>query len=639
MRWIIAIFVLAGAGAAAWYAYFETISTKNAAPRVIAAGGAIPRGCAKGFNVVLITLDTTRADHLGCYGYPHGTTPNIDAIARRAIRFEHAVTPAPITLPAHSSMMTGLDVPTHGVRNNGGFRLDDKHTTLAEVLRGAGYRTAAFIASFVLDRRYGLAQGFETYDDDVNPAGLVPEGNSFQERPAGAVVAAATKWLDSVLANGPRAPFFAWLHFFDPHNPYRPLAPYDVQHPDRPYDGEIAYVDAQIGVFLEYLRGKGVYDDTLFIITADHGEGLEEHGELFHAYLIYDSTVRVPLVVSCPNAISEPRVVADRAVGHIDLLPSIGHLLGVDVPAAIDGKNFFSEDDFTGRALHVETMATLLDHGWAALHGLRRVEDKYIQGAVKEYYDLCADPNELKNQFTSAHPAAATLEQDLAARLLRWPDSEHVAATREHLDPVEAERLAALGYGRFSSPGTNWGTHDPVKMLPYYNDVLRAEQWSRDNKHELAVNEIRRLLAVDGENAGTLYHAKLIYQRAKMLEEAEICLRKALKLAPRPDGYVQLAKLFLEQGILDAPEFDTSLEAAALLDPKDGGIHLVRGDRFAMRALNRGTAVPAEEAKRLLEDAIREFELAIEVDPVRCAAKARDSIARARGFLGRRAGN
>ncbi|MCY2926920.1 MAG: sulfatase [Planctomycetota bacterium] len=251
-------------------------------------------------HVVLISIDTCRADHLGCYGFHRATTPSIDAVAKDAALFYRALTPVPMTTPAHSSMLTGAYPPTHGVRMNNGQRLGESSVTLATVLKQAGFRTAAFVGGFPLDAQFGLNQGFETYDCQFSRTS--DRSKTVSERTADEVNRPALAWLEENARAGDGGKgFFLFLHYFDPHAPYQPPKPYAADFADDLYSGEIAYVDHCIGQVMDRLRAMGLYDNTLVIITGDHGEGLGEHGEMAHAFYIYDSTLRVPLIIRSPG--------------------------------------------------------------------------------------------------------------------------------------------------------------------------------------------------------------------------------------------------------------------------------------------------------------------------------------------------
>ena len=281
----------------------------------------------EGWSVVLITIDTLRADRLGCYGYADIETPHLDRLAGEGILFENAVTTVPFTLPAHSSIMTGAYPPVHGVRENVGYALDERLPTLAEDMSAAGRRTGGFISAFVLDGRWGIDRGFERYYDEfkvqdmgtLNIASVQREGTETMEQ--------AETWLDDVAGS----PFFLWLHLFEPHDPYEAPEPFASRYPKRPYDAEVAYTDSLVGRLREMLEGRNLLDRTLLVVTGDHGEGLGDHGEYFHGFFVYDSTVRVPLIVRLPEGRLGGRRV-DAAVSHVDLRPTILDALGLSSP-------------------------------------------------------------------------------------------------------------------------------------------------------------------------------------------------------------------------------------------------------------------------------------------------------------------
>jgi arylsulfatase A-like enzyme len=269
----------------------EVIAGLETAEQIDARPGQL-----RDYNVLLVTLDTTRADHLRAYGNTAIETPILDGLARRGVLFAEAVTPSPSTLPAHSSILSGLYPFRHGARANGTFRLGDEIRTLAEVMRGAGYQTGAVISAFVLDGRFGLTQGFDDYDDDLS-TGVKYSRHMFRERPAELTAEVASAWLEEHAQKGR---FFYWAHFFDPHATYLPPEPYRSRYAVDPYMGEIAYADERLGRLLEKLEALGVRDRTLVVVTADHGEGRGQHGEMTHSLLVYDGTLHVPLIFSAP---------------------------------------------------------------------------------------------------------------------------------------------------------------------------------------------------------------------------------------------------------------------------------------------------------------------------------------------------
>jgi arylsulfatase A-like enzyme len=286
------------------------------------------------FNVLLVTLDTTRADRLGCYGYTDAHTPALDSLAAQGVLFERAFTPAPVTLPAHASLLTGLVPPVHGVRDNGIYRLRDEAVTLAELLGDAGMVTAATVAAYVLASRFGLAQGFSHYDERLKGQ-LGKPAAFYVERPAEEVTDAALGWLEK---RNDKKNFFLWVHYFDPHSPYVPPARFDSLCPGRPYDGEIAYMDSQLGRLLGALRSDGQYENTLVVVVGDHGEALGEHGEPTHGIFLYNSTVRVPLIVKFPAGEHAGGRV-DANVSLVDIFPTVLERAGLSVPSGIQGRS------------------------------------------------------------------------------------------------------------------------------------------------------------------------------------------------------------------------------------------------------------------------------------------------------------
>jgi arylsulfatase A-like enzyme len=579
---------------------------ESAAP---SAHGAVDS--ARGFDLLLITVDTLRADRLGCYGYERARTPAIDALAARGVRFEQAVCGSPVTLPSHATIMTGLDAPDHGVRHNGTFRLGEEQRTLAEVLREAGYRTAAFVGSFVLDRRYGLAQGFEHYDDRVEEASATPSMGQYNERSADRVVDAASAWIERQLASTDRAPFFVWVHLFDPHAPYRPPAEQAAHFPDSPYDGEIEFCDTQIARLVELLERRDALDRTLVVLTSDHGEGLGEHDELTHTILIYDSTVRVPLIFSNPALFGRGRIVDDRLAGSVDIFPTVTALLEVETEPSGPGRDLLAGPGDPDRSLYVESLVPLLDYGWSSLHGLRRLGDKLIRAPTPEYYDLRRDPAELRNLHATAEEASRLAER-LDRRMADWPDPRAVIDSQATLDPEERQRLEALGYLRDAVAEAPAGDKDPKEMMALWSRMHRAGQLSLAGDDETAIGEIRAVIEQDPTSAKAWYTAVRIYDRAQRFGEAESAMVRALELAPSADGWVILARYALNRGAVEP--FETALDEAERLDPRHGGIYIGRGHRLAMEG-------------RLIE-ARAEFERAVEVDPARSGPHARAQIRR-----------
>jgi arylsulfatase A-like enzyme/Flp pilus assembly protein TadD len=400
-------------------------------------------------NVVLVTFDTTRADHIGDYGVGNHT-PQLDALAAQGVRFAQARTAVPITAPSHSTIMTGKYPIAHGFRDNGLFTLGPEQQTLAESLSGAGYATAAAIGAYPLIARFGLDQGFDLYDDHITVAWenflgdrvAQRDGLFFESRDAGRVNDAVLPWL----AEHAGGPFFLWVHYFDPHQPYDPPAPYDQLFVDDPYRAEIAFADESFGTLRRHLEDLGVWDDTIVVFTADHGEGLGEHEETTHSMLLYDSTVHVPLIVRVPGA--EGNRVVEESVGTVDILPTVLDLVGVDIPAGVQGRSLAPAlvrgATLEPRPLYAETLSPRLSHRWGELRALVFDGRKYVFGPRPELFDLAADPRELSNLVASEPEEASAMQRRLAS-FIRDNAAADLPPPAEP-DEETKQRLFALGY-------------------------------------------------------------------------------------------------------------------------------------------------------------------------------------------------
>ena len=371
-------------------------------------------------NILLITIDTLRWDRVGVYGYRRAATPVLDGLAARGVKFETAIAHAALTAPSHASMLTGLIPPRHGVRDNGAFVLSPNVPSLAAELRRAGYETAGFISGFPLDRRFGFSIGFDLFDDAL-PRGPGPGSRAYVERRADDTTTRVLAWLDgrgrTGQASGAARPWFLWVHYFDPHAAYEPPAEFAARFADSPYDGEVAFVDAQIGRLFQHLGRRGDPAGTITLVTADHGESLGDHGEQTHGIFVYDATLRVPFLLAGPGI--PPGVTSAVVARGVDVMPTLADLAGVAVPAGLDGRSL--RPALTGKTMddapaYVEGLVAERHLGWAPLHGMRTAAWKFIDAPRQELYDLRADVAETTNRFdqrrrpalgrpTSARPA------------------------------------------------------------------------------------------------------------------------------------------------------------------------------------------------------------------------------------------
>ncbi len=494
------------------------------------------RGATGDANVLLITVDTLRADRLGCYGNRGIRTPVIDGLADDGVLFESAVTPAVMTLPSHASILSGLYPPTHGIRDNGDYRLDSDVLTLAEVLKSRGARTGAVVGSFVLDSMFGLDQGFDVYDDALPARGL---NDSFlAERPAGAVTDAALRLLASMQG----ARFFLWVHYFDPHHPYTAPRAFREQYPRRGYDAEIAYTDAEIGRLLGSLSSSGVRDKTLVVLVGDHGEGLDDHGERTHGIFLYDEQVRVPLIVSFPPHVPS-RVRVRSTARTVDVMPTILDLVRLD-PAGtaheVQGASLWpliaQPEKAEARPAYLEAMSPLLMYGWSPLFGIREARWKYVEAPRPELYDLAADPGERSN-LVAARPDLAARYREALAALRREVTRPGTEASPIAPDPETESKLRSLGYaaapggapagGPGASAQQRPDPKDRVPELARINDVYIA---FGAGQYAAAAREAAGLLSTNPDNHSVRFYLAGALMRmgrhAEALEQYQVLLRR-----------------------------------------------------------------------------------------------------------------
>ncbi len=474
-------------------------------------------------NVLLITIDTLRADHLGCYGYDQIKTPHIDKLANEGILFQHAYTPVPITLPSHASILTGAYPPFHGVRNNGSFVLNEKSITIAQLLKNEGYQTAAVVGAYVLDSRFGLDKGFEFYDDEIDHQKDSID-QLYVEREAEHVTQAAMKWLNQ---KGD-APFFLWVHYFDPHAMYVPPSPFMMEYTGRPYDGEIAYTDSQIGILLQYLHTEGELENTLVVLTADHGEGLGEHGEETHAIFLYDTTLHVPLIFYYPVAFPQSKKIS-FLVRTIDIAPSILNLLQFRIPPSIQGETLtgliFHPESVQGDTLtlYCETYYPALNHGWSPLEGLRTDNWKYIQAPTPELYHLSMDANEADNLYTSHSEDAERIFREFSGLKSRISEDGIQWAKGPPLDPQEKQKLMSLGYVWTSTEIKDKEPRpDPKDMIGLLLHLNRAVSFYTFNEFAKAEEELNIILAQHPRDIYARFVLAAVHMKSDNIEKALI---------------------------------------------------------------------------------------------------------------------
>jgi arylsulfatase A-like enzyme/Flp pilus assembly protein TadD len=520
----------------------------------------------------LVSIDTLRADHLGSYGYAGAQTPRLDALARSGLRFETATTVVPLTLPAHSSLMTGTFPAWHGVRDNGGFYLGDDQVTLAEVLREKGYRTGGFVGAFVLDRRWGIAQGFDRFFDDFDLDKFADAASmDMVQRPGAQVVDQALPWLHAE----PDRPFFAWVHLYDPHAPYEAPEPFRSRFPPTPtgaYDAEIASTDAQVGRLLDALTADGRLAETLVVVVGDHGEMLGEHGEQTHGFFLYEPAVHVPMIMAGPGV--PARAVPDQ-VRLVDVMPTTLRLLGIEPPKAVQGVSLLplARGERLGLVAHSESWYPRYHYGWSELVSVQDGRFKYVRAPRPELYDLEHDPGEAKNRAgddKARQEALARALEDIEAKTR----SEAAATGPRPVDPETEERLAALGYVGGSVSRRNLEDRprgDPKDKIGLYNLLKQAGSASVEGRTDEAISKARQALAADPEIVEAYMLLGNFLKKAKRPDEAIAAYRLALDQDDEHQGALfSLALAYKEQGRFD--EARVGFERARALDPKNGKV-------------------------------------------------------------------
>ncbi|HEX7680157.1 MAG TPA: sulfatase-like hydrolase/transferase [Thermoanaerobaculia bacterium] len=511
-------------------------------------------------NVLVITIDTLRVDHLGCYGFTLAHTPAIDKLAGESVRFTDAIAAAPITMPAHSSIFTGLFPPAHGVRDNGAYALGENAVTLADRLRAAGYTTHAFVSALVLNRRYNLSKGFETYDDDLW-AEDDPKLFMIRERQAPKTADRFLQWFGDW--NKSRAkPFFTWIHFFDPHQPYRPSLA-DIAVSVSPYDAEIAGVDRQIGRIVDTLRKTGQLDNTLLILMADHGESLGEHGEQTHAIFVYDATVHIPLMIRYQPAFTPS--VYSAPVRSVDVVPTVLGILGLpggdstdghDLGAAIRGK-----EPAPQLPQYSESLLSEVGFGMAPLFAVRDDGYKYIRAPRPELYDLRNDPHELNNILAKFPRIGAKLDAELT-KLMSDSSRHAVKAAASPMTRETEESLQALGYLASHAERSGMQGMDPKDGLPIHNKLEDARHFAQQKKWGQAEAKCLEVVALTPRNVSAINVLGLIGVKTGDHAKAVKYYQESLAIDPKQFRvFGVLGGIALTEGDLDSAQknFQTAL--------------------------------------------------------------------------------
>jgi choline-sulfatase len=562
--------------------------------------------------VILISIDTLRADHLSCYGYRNARTPSIDALAANGTLFSQASSQIPITLPSHFSLFTSTYPFEKGVEENG-ERVPSEAMTLAAVLRSHGYSTAAFIGGYFLARQFGIDQGFTFYE---SPFARQTEGSGVAaalKRPAGEVLASARKWLASPdSASG--APFFVFIHLFDLHQPYTEPESFRAQYPASEYDAELAYADSTLGEFWQFLKDQGLFSRSLIVFLSDHGESLGEHGESTHGYFIYQSTLRVPLIIHWPDgnwpqgtppAPARPKQI-DEPVALIDVAPTIVQFLGLPPPQSFQGKSLLPLVSAGGAQSTSEVYSeSLYAHdkfGWAPLRSLRVGNFKYIDAPEAELYDLDRDPGEQQNLICGRPTVAQSLRDRRVQLRKRFAGASSGVPRQAEISPEAFANLHALGYLGFSSAyvGRNTSGPDPKARLTEYRQYIRALELSQTGHVSEAAATFREVLDEDSQNLPAHDDLADCYFQLRRLFDAATELRAALALDPYDiQAEELLGSVWLQAG--DKPRAHAEFERLLTFAPGDYTAH------FGLGLL--------DEDVGHLDDSLHDFEMALQIRP------------------------
>jgi arylsulfatase A-like enzyme/Flp pilus assembly protein TadD len=547
-------------------------------------------------NILLVTIDTLRADALGSYG-GRASTPNLDALAARGARFDFAHAHAVVTLVSHASILTGKYPYEHGIRDNTGYRLDRSEETAASRLKSLGFSTGAFVGGFPLDRRFGLGKGFDQYDDRMTRAG--PTGEvSERERPADAVVQASLEWIDKQPGK-----WFTWVHVYDPHEPYQPPGEFAARFSSDPYLGEVSWTDAALGPL--FARLNALSRPTLVVVTSDHGEALGDHGERTHSLFAYEATLRVPLIVSeiVPSA-ATPRVkgrVVASAARHVDLLPTL--LASAGGSPAGSGASLL-ETITAGRGAdrpsYFEAMSAAVTRGWAPLRGVLVGREKYIDLPIVELYDLASDPTEANNVVNARADRARVMVETLKQFNVAPP----ARARQETADTIE--RLRSLGYiGGGAAPVRDMYTDadDPKKLVEIEQMLTTGNEAFRGGRMDEAIDIYRGIIAKRPDTEDAYRKLALVYWRTDRPRLAIETLEAALRAGvTQSEVRIKLAQYLAESG--------QPAKAVALLEKDATG-----SDPDALIGLGNALTMAARNA-----EATRVFRRLLEIDPANALA-------------------
>lgn len=486
----------------------------------------------KEFNYILITVDTLRADRIHCYGFTEIETPFMDLFAQRGVKFDNCIAQTPLTLPSHATILTGTHPLFNGVRDNGGFLVPQELVTLAELFKEKGYQTAAFVAAYVLDSKWGLNQGFDYYFDNFDLSRFQRISLGSVQRPANEVMDEALSWLEMKKEEK----FFTWIHLYDPHTPYEPPAPFDEKYPGRPYVGEIAFTDSQLGRLWEFLEDSNLLGNSFLIFASDHGESLGEHRESSHGFFVYQEGIHVPLIFVTPFE-SLQGISSSAVVSLVDVMPTMLEMEEIPVSSQVQGESLlplFFEPEKSHSYAYAETFYPRFHYGWSELKSFQNDRYKLIIAPDMELYDLIEDPDEKKNLASSQKKVLDELKAKADSFIEKYSENA-LEIDYKKMDEETREKLAALGYiGAFADSSKLEGKMlaNPKEKIVVFNTLSRAREMGLEGKVDEAVKMIKEIIADDPDIIDAYFSLGNIYFKQGNYEEAIANFQESLNRRP-----------------------------------------------------------------------------------------------------------
>ena len=555
----------------------------------------------KNLDVILITLDTLRVDFVSAYEKGKADTPTMDRVAKEGVLFETCIAQTPLTLPSHTSILSGTYPLHHQIRDNGGFLVPDSLEFVSEILQKQGLITSAFIASYVLHSKWGINQGFDTYSDDFDLSRYERVSLGNVQKRAEEVLANAKKWLKTHKKDR----FFTWIHLYDPHTPYDPPSPFKEKYPRRPYRGEVEYTDYQLGLFFQFLKDEGLYDKSLVIMAADHGEGLGQHNEHTHGFFIYESTVRVPLIIRAPFRFPIKKVT--EVVELIDLAPTILEALDIPVPASYQGQSLlgsmFGDRQRNRQGAYTETYYPRLHFGWSELKALYYDNHwKYILAPKEELYNLEADKEEKDSLALKQSYRARKVKERIREFIREKSENATRPGEAKNLDKEDLQKLAALGYLTTVVDTSNKeNLPDPKGKVGVFNQLSKSKDYMVKEQYDQAIEILNKILETDPHLVDGILQLGNVYNRKNMHQEALECFYRVLE--QKPD--YQAAMVNILGSLIRLHRYDKGIEEAKRflkIFPRDSTLYAELGTLYSL--------------KPEIDKALEAFRTSLDIEPV-----------------------